>query len=346
MYVTLVDCNTSVAGAVTVGDGTINLCGQFGNAVSANVAVIDPSSNIVVSSIKVGVFPEGIVYDRANNNLYVATYNGTSSIQVIDAGRNVRALTIDLGSYNNLYITSMTYDSANGNLYAYATGASPSILVVSTMTNTLVGAINIVSNPYTLAGLEYNPVNQLVYTNPGGYLQAIDGNTNQVIGTLSTAQFAFGPGGGIGLDPKTGTLYAPNTSIGFVATVTTTIRLPLTISSVTLLNSQGSPQSSFQTGSQFTVNAGIQSTSGTTTRFLGVVQITNANGQAIFAGTEMMSLAAGTSASLTFTLALPLGLAPGSYAVTVSAWNGFPATMGTNWKALGTPQTVLFTISS
>src|SRR5207244_1733119 len=85
----------------------------------------------------------------------------------------------------------------------------------------------------------------------------------QVIGALSTAQFAFGPGGGIGIDPKTGTLYAPNNSIGFVATVTTTVRLPLTISSVTLLNSQGSPQSSFQTASQFTVNAGIQSTSAT-----------------------------------------------------------------------------------
>jgi len=346
LYVTLVDCNTSVAGAVTVGDGTINLCGQFGNAVSANVAVVDPVSNIVVGSIKVGVFPEGIVYDQANGSLYVATYNGTSSIQVIDATRNVRALTIDLGSYNNLYITSMTYDSANGNLYAYATGASPSILVVSTMTNTLVGAINIVSNPYTLAGLAYNPVNQLVYTNLGGYLQAIDGNTNRVIGTLSTAQFAFGPGGGIGVDPKTGTLYAPNTSIGFVATVTTAVRLPLTISSVTLLNSQGTPQSSFQTGSQFTVNTGIQSTSGTDTQFIGVVQITNANGLAIFAGTDTMSLAAEASASLTFTLALPLGLAPGSYNVTVSAWNGFPATMGTNWKALATPQTVLFTISS
>src|SRR5438132_11901139 len=92
LYVTLVDCNTSVAGAETVGDGTINLCGQFGNAISANVAAIDPSSNIVVSSIKVGLFPEGIVYDRATNNLYVATYTGTSSIQAIDAGPNGRAL--------------------------------------------------------------------------------------------------------------------------------------------------------------------------------------------------------------------------------------------------------------
>src|SRR5438105_9914986 len=118
------------------------------------------------------------------------------------------------------------------------------------------------------------------------------------------------------------------------------------ITSVTLINTQRRPQSSIQTGSQFTVNAGIQSTSGTTTQFLGVVQITNANGQAIFAGTDTMSLAPEASASLTFTLALPLGLAPGSYTVTVSAWNGFPATMGTNWKALATPQTVLFTISS
>ena len=344
LYVTLVDCNTSVAGAVTVGDGRINLCGQFGNAVSANVVVIDPSSNIVVNSIKVGVFPEGIVYDQSNNDLYVATYNGTASIQVIDVTRNVRALTIDLGSYNNLYITSMVYNPANGNLYAYATGTSPSILVISTTTNTLVGAINVVANPYTLAGLAYGPVNQLVYANLGGYLQAIDGN--QVIGTLSTAEFAFGPGGGIGVDPKTGTLYAPNTSIGFVATVITTVRLPLTISSVLLLNSQGIPQSSFQTGSQFTLNAGIRSTSGTATQFLGVVQITNANRQTIFAGTETMSLAPGASISLTFTLALPLGLAPGGYTVTVSAWNGFPATLGTNWKALATPQTLLFTISS
>src|SRR5438132_14250650 len=86
LYVTLGDCNTSVAGAVTVGDGTINLCGQFGNAVSANVAVIDPSSNIVVSSIKVGVFPEGIVYDRANKTLYVATSDSTSSTHDILEG--------------------------------------------------------------------------------------------------------------------------------------------------------------------------------------------------------------------------------------------------------------------
>ena len=344
LYVTLVNCNTSVAGALTIGDGTVNLCGRFGNAVSSNVAVIDPSTNIIVNRIKVGVFPEGAVYNPNNNNIYIATYNGTASIQVIDASRNIQSSTIDLGSYNNLYISSMTFDPANGNVYAYAGGASPpSVLVINTATNNLVGAIGMASN--SIAGIAYDPVNQLIYTNPGGYLQAIDGNTNKVVGTLIADGFGF-QGAGIGVDPKSGTLYAPDTSFGFVSILTTSPLIPLVVSPVSILNLQGNPQSIFQTGSMVTVSTQIQSSSDSTTQFIGVVQITNPKGQSVFSGTRTMSLTSGASEFLNFAFTIPLGLTPGVYTVYVSAWNGFPAIMGANWKTLAVTQTTSFTISA
>jgi len=343
LYVTLADCQNNLAGVVTVGTGTVNVCSKVGTSASASVAVIDPTTNSIVRSIKVGVFPEAAVYDPANNEIYIATYNGTASIQVIDTRSNVQLGTIDLGSLSSMYLTSLTYDSANGDVYAYAVGSSPStVLVVDTSSNTLVGALT-TGGPY--AGIAYDPVNQLIYTNLGGVLQAIDGATNKIVGTVSTGSCCPTSGGGIAVDTQNGTLYAPFTNVGFVSTVATTPRLPISFFSLETRNSLGNPQSTFLPGDPLMINLQLQSSSGTTTRFLGGIIITDANGNVAFTGTQWRSIGPGGSDGFTYVLTIPAMLAPGTYNITAFAWNGFPSQRGSTWKVLALPITTSFTVT-
>src|SRR5438445_660 len=321
--------------------------------VQGSVYVMSSTTDKVVATIWPGdpyyklpiAYGSSMALDQNNGNIYI-TNPDMSRVSIIDGATNqiTNKIVFPSDANNTAVPDGIVYDSSNGNVYAYAGGASPpSVLVINTATNNLVGAIGMASN--SIAGIAYDPVNQLIYTNPGGYLQAIDGNTNKVVGTLIADGFGF-QGAGIGVDPKSGTLYAPDTSFGFVSILTTSPLIPLVVSPVSILNLQGNPQSIFQTGSMVTVSAQVQSSSDSTTQFIGVVQITNPKGQSVFSGTRTMSLTSGASEFLNFAFTIPLGLTPGVYTVYVSAWNGFPAIMGANWKTLAVTQTTSFTISA
>jgi YVTN family beta-propeller protein len=54
------------------------------NLGSGSVSVIDGSKNSVISTIRVGINPYGVVYDPANHDIYVADY-GSNTISVIHA---------------------------------------------------------------------------------------------------------------------------------------------------------------------------------------------------------------------------------------------------------------------
>jgi YVTN family beta-propeller protein len=54
------------------------------NTFSNNISVIDGSKNSVISTIRVGTNPYGLVYNPTNHDIYVANYS-SNTISIIHA---------------------------------------------------------------------------------------------------------------------------------------------------------------------------------------------------------------------------------------------------------------------
>jgi DNA-binding beta-propeller fold protein YncE len=121
---------TSVASAstVTVTSSTVNTVTATGSV--SPIALSNKESE-----------PEGLTYDSANNDIYVALQN-ISSVAVISAATNAVVTTIALPTGDEPIATA--YDSVNGNVYVAnensgcpVTIADCTIQVINTATNTL-----------------------------------------------------------------------------------------------------------------------------------------------------------------------------------------------------------------
>ncbi len=68
------------------------------NSVSNTVSVIDTSSNTVVATVFVGIYPWGVAVNPSGTRVYVANEDGT--VSVIDTSSNTVVATIDVGTYS------------------------------------------------------------------------------------------------------------------------------------------------------------------------------------------------------------------------------------------------------
>jgi YVTN family beta-propeller protein len=128
--------------------------------------------------------PEGMAFDPANNEVYVALEN-SFAVAVINASNDKAITTISLPSGD--YPFSVAYDSANGMVYvaninfSCTEPAVPTcaILVIDTKTNTLAPSI---TTPDTTNAIDVNNSTNTIFasSDDGDEVFIVNGTTNQV----------------------------------------------------------------------------------------------------------------------------------------------------------------------
>ena len=129
------------------------MCRRLGR----NVAVINCTSNTVVTSINLGTdnYPYGIAYCPTNNCMYVSISNG--NVKVINCISNSVVATIGVGSEPE----GLAYNPVNNRMYVcngYFTNTTVSAINCST--NTVAQTITVGAGPRKIA---YCPVNNYMY---------------------------------------------------------------------------------------------------------------------------------------------------------------------------------------
>lgn len=93
---------------------------------SGTVSVINGGTNTVIMTIKVGKYPDAMVYDLQNELIYVANA-ASNTVSVINTSSNKVIDTISVGSWPD----AITYDPQNGNIYV-ANFFTGTITIIST----------------------------------------------------------------------------------------------------------------------------------------------------------------------------------------------------------------------
>jgi len=120
--------------------------------------------------------PEGVLYDNASGDVYVADHG---NISVIDTATNAVTASIEL---SNLSPEGMALDDITGNLYVAEWGAN-SVAVISTSTNKVVDTVRVGGYPESVA---YDPDNGDLYTTNcnTNNVSVIYGSSNVVVETI------------------------------------------------------------------------------------------------------------------------------------------------------------------
>ncbi len=157
------------------------------NVDSANVTVIDPETDTVITNINVGSEPRNIANKPGRSNIYVPN-RFSDSVSVISAVGNTVVATVTDASFDEPYAVAVTYDgkkalAANKRGGGSSTG---SVTIIDTASNTVSGVITdaCFSSPEAIAT---NPVLPRAYVvNRGnGTVCIINTDTNSVIGSVS-----------------------------------------------------------------------------------------------------------------------------------------------------------------
>lgn len=172
------------------------------------VFAINTATDHVVGAIPVGIDPRAIAYDSSNGYLYVANCyaNGAvpGNVSVIDPAAGTVVRWVPTG----ICPGGIAVDSDNGDVYV-SNGASGDITVIDGTTDLTVGSIDLA--PAGLAGIAFDSSNGYLYvtSSTGGFsngsyfVTAIDGATNQVVGTIPVGLEATA----VAFDGSTGDLY-------------------------------------------------------------------------------------------------------------------------------------------
>jgi len=125
-----------------------------------NVAVVNPRTDAVVTTVTVGSSPGVLAYDPASQDVYVANY-GSNTVSVISSVSNAVVATITSGQAP-MWIT---YSPANRDLYVTDTNYPYGITVVNGVTNALLTTISAEAGSTI-----YDPSNQDVYATVVAYV--------------------------------------------------------------------------------------------------------------------------------------------------------------------------------
>ena len=134
-------------------DGTRNI-GYVANWETNNVSVLDLESNDLIKSINTGFVPDQMVMDHANNRLYV-THHASPHVAVVD----LRTQEVETNIQMDGPTHALAFDETNGLLHVTylpesgitGPGAAGKVEFIDTDTNTIVGSIELVANPFSIA---------------------------------------------------------------------------------------------------------------------------------------------------------------------------------------------------
>ena len=163
--------------------GAISAIGPFAYVANTatgvnDVFAIDTATNLVLPSVSLPAYPEGIAVTPDQRNLYV-TEPTANTVAVINVATNAVTAVIPVGNAPE-YVKV----TPNGN-FAYVTNYfSNTVSVISTASNTVVTTIPVGNNP---GGIAIDPSGTLVYVSNAGSnsLSLISTATNSVTATIN-----------------------------------------------------------------------------------------------------------------------------------------------------------------
>jgi YVTN family beta-propeller protein len=121
----------------------------FVSCAAGGVAAVSDQDGKVVATVRVGVNPNGIVYDSGKKEVFVANTGLVSAsagtVSVIDSNFKVIA-TIPVGKSP----TGLAYDSGTGEIYVTNAGSN-TVSVISDKTNEVVATVNVDAGPTGVA---------------------------------------------------------------------------------------------------------------------------------------------------------------------------------------------------
>ena len=191
-------------------NGLIFVSNHFSNP--GTVSVINGSTNTLFATVTVGgAFsePEGIAYDSANGDIYVANW-ASGTVFVFNATTPFGGVTTISGFSEP---TGVMFDSVNGLVYV-ANSAALSVSVIAGNNNSVVKTIPSVGfelGPYEFA---LNPSSNKIYVTADS-LSVIDGASNNVTSTISVGDFPVG----VSFDSLNGMLYVDNFFSGTISII-------------------------------------------------------------------------------------------------------------------------------
>ncbi len=182
------------------------------NAASANVSVINCSTNTVLTTISTTVSATAIAYDSINNRMYI-TKAGINRVAVIDCATNtIIGGNIVVGTTPD----SIAYNSSTGQMYV-GNVTSNDVSVIDCSTNTVIGSPIVVgTNPF---GIAYDIANDRMYVtnNISDDISVIDCSSNTVMITIALL------GGtnprGLAYNSSNNTMYVANSSTNDISII-------------------------------------------------------------------------------------------------------------------------------
>jgi len=163
---------------------------------SGVVRVFNMLTGAVVGNISVGNDPDGIVFDSAKGEMFVANYL-SDNISVINDSQNRVVATVSLEGASG-GPTSLAYDSGRGEVYV-AEYSADNVSVINDTTDRVIASTSVGSAPVSLA---YIPENReiIVANHDSDNLTFINDTSNKVTADIPVgggpADLAFDPGAG------------------------------------------------------------------------------------------------------------------------------------------------------
>jgi len=160
------------------------------NTAHGQIAVISDSSNTVVANVTVGPFPDGLAYDSARGEIYVASSGSTTiagSVSVISDSTNAIVATVPLDGAG-----AVAYDPGKGELYV-VTPNTNSTTIISDSTNSVVGTRAAGPGPFWIA---YDSAKgELFISNPAADTVTVlsDAGATSTSATTTSSSSAFQP---------------------------------------------------------------------------------------------------------------------------------------------------------
>lgn len=203
-------------GSVSMSSNTLNNVPQTGYVTNT----IDMNGNVLYQGNFQGNNQAGqtaIVYDSANNNIYVAEYaQSNSNLSPTSSSPSYSILILnastmkEVGEINNIgSVTSMVYDHANGYLYVANQSyfSNGQIRIINTGNNSVVGTIALSSSTYVY-NMAVNPGNGTVYATLENSSVAVisQNDLNSPPKFISLSSYSYMPYG-IAFDPADNSIY-------------------------------------------------------------------------------------------------------------------------------------------
>jgi YVTN family beta-propeller protein len=144
-------------------------------------------SDEVIGTIKLDSSPTDLMYNQANENVYVNTESGV--VSVIDSKSNNVVGNITIGRIPS----DIAFSEVSGNMYV-TNSISDVVSVIDSKSNNVVGNISMDSP----TSITYNKANGNLYVvhdlfDDNDYISVIDSKSNNVVGNITVAKADFNP---------------------------------------------------------------------------------------------------------------------------------------------------------